>query len=271
MAALANASWRIAVMGRWTARILGTLIVLLFLALLVGEGMPAVSQLTASEKLSFLGMAGLTVGLLLAWKWEGLGGMVSVAGFALLVAIGREHLRMWAFWLPALVAIVHILCWERLRTDAPAGLAPWRLSRTVVLGLLALLALFLLLCANEIFVRPPLMTPALSPSADLVGTWRATPAGTAVVLTIHADAAVTGQVGGIGITEARIVRNRSWFGKLMHFNSEYLIEGALASEVRVSERAAGKQFTIPLSARGEALDGSLFLAGQPWRLSLERQ
>ena len=102
MAALAVASWRVAVMGRWTARILGTLMVLLFLALLVGEGMPAVSQLTASEKLSFLGMAGLTVGLLLAWKWEGLGGMVSVAGFALLVAIGREHLRMWAFRLPAL-------------------------------------------------------------------------------------------------------------------------------------------------------------------------
>jgi len=223
-----------------------------------------------SEKVEFLGMAGLAAGLLLAWKWEGFGGLLSVAGFALLVAISRSHLRMWVFWFPAAVALVHIVCWERLRAAAPAGLVPWRLSRTSVLCLLTPLALFLLLCANEIFGRPPLMTPRLFPGPGLAGTWHAG-RGIQVTLTIRSDAAVTGKIGETDVTEAHIIYDRSWFGKLMKFNSEYLIQGKLAREVRVSERVAGKEFTIPLTAQGQTLAGSLFLGGQPARLSLARE
>lgn len=45
MAILAIATWHAAVIGRWTARILGTLVVLLFLALLFGQGPNSASSL----------------------------------------------------------------------------------------------------------------------------------------------------------------------------------------------------------------------------------
>src|ERR1017187_2052874 len=148
MATLAIATWRAAVLGRWMARILGTLMVLLFLALLFGEGPPNPSKLSTAEKLQFAGMIALFFGLALAWKWEGLGGLLSVAGFLLLVALGRSHLTMWAFWLPAAIGLVHTICWARLRVAAPPGLAPWHLSRPAMAAIVTLLALFLFLCAN---------------------------------------------------------------------------------------------------------------------------
>ena len=75
MAAWAIGSWRAALAGRWTARILGTLVFLLYLAFVFGEGLPLSSHLTVLEKLQFLGVAGLILGLPLAWKWEGAGGL----------------------------------------------------------------------------------------------------------------------------------------------------------------------------------------------------
>jgi hypothetical protein len=174
MATLAITTWRAAVLGRWTSRILGTLLVLLFLALLFGEGPPNPFKLTNAEKLQFLGMIALFLGLVLAWKWEGLGGLLSVGGFVLLVALGRSHLTMWAFWSPAAVGLVHTVCWARLRIAAPPNLVPWHLSRLLLAAFLTALALFLCLCANEIFGNPSLMTPSLQPSPALVGVWHAT-------------------------------------------------------------------------------------------------
>ena len=40
MITMQNFTWQAAVLGRWTARILGTLAVLFFLALVFGEGPP---------------------------------------------------------------------------------------------------------------------------------------------------------------------------------------------------------------------------------------
>ena len=100
MNALRIASWRAAVIGRWTACILGTLMFLLFLVFFFGEGPPHLSSLTSTERLQFLCMATLFLGLVVAWKWEGLGGFVTVAGFIFLVAIDarqptrRQRLRL---------------------------------------------------------------------------------------------------------------------------------------------------------------------------------
>src|ERR1017187_7905581 len=95
MNALLIASWRVAVAGRWTARIVGTLMFLLFLAFFLGEGPPHLSSLTSTERLQFLCIAALFLGLVIAWKWEGLGGLITVAAFSFLVAINANHLRMW--------------------------------------------------------------------------------------------------------------------------------------------------------------------------------
>ena len=177
--------------------------VLFFLAFLFGEGLPHFSEVTGQEKLRFAAMGALFLGLLVAWKWQGPGGLLSLAGFAALLAIGFSNLRLWAYDVPAAIAVVHIACWWRLRLGPPAGIAPWRLSRNSLLGVGAALAIFLLLCANEIFGQPPLMTPSLHPSTNLLGVWLQT-APPVVLLAIHEDASVTGTVAGTAIADAHI-------------------------------------------------------------------
>src|ERR1039457_3438524 len=204
MHALEIVSWRVAVAGRWTARILGTLMFLLFLAFFFGEGPPHLSSLTSTERLQFLCIADLFLGLVIAWKWEGLGGLITVAAFSFLVAINANHLRMWALCVPAIVGAVHIASWARLRVGVPAGLAPWHVPRSAVISLVAALAVFLLLCANEMFGQPPLLTPTLRPDSGLLGAWHGIPAreltepatnSIPVEFIIHPDGSVTGMVG----------------------------------------------------------------------------
>jgi hypothetical protein len=261
MHALQIASWRIAIAGRWTARIAGTLLFLLFLAFFFGEGPPDFSRLTSTERLQFLGMAALFLGLVIAWKWEGLGGLITVGGFTFLVAISASHLRMWAFCVPAIVGAVHIASWARLRVGVPAGLAPWRLPRSFVISLVAVLAVFLLLCANEMFGQPPLMTPTLHPDGVLLGAWHGAANSTPVEFIIHPDGSVAGTVGDATVTAGRMTYGRSWFGRLLHMNSPYIITG----------KVRGDRFTLPLETRGEVLDGSLFLHNRPMRLMLTRR
>ena len=276
MSALQVASWRAAVAGRWTACIAGTLLFLLFLAFFFGEGPPDLSRLTSTERLQFLGIAALFLGLVIAWKWEGLGGLISVAGFTFLVAIDASHFRMWAFCVPAIVGAVHIVAWSRLRLGTPAGLAPWRVLSSVPISLGAALAVFLLLCANELFGQPPLMTPTLHPDSGLLGAWYGTPAGSSnssisVEFIIHADGSVTGTVGDATLTAGRVTYGQSWFGRLLHMNSPYRMAGQLSSVVRVSGQVWGDRFSAPFERRGPLLDGSLFLGNQPMRLMLTKR
>ena len=274
------ASWRAAVIGRWTACILGTLMFLLFLVFFFGEGPPHLSSLTSTERLQFLCMAALFLGLVVAWKWEGLGGFVTVAGFIFLVAIDASHLRMWALCVPAIVGAVHIASWGRLRMGAPAGLAPWHVSRSVVIALVAVLAVFVLLCANEMFGQPPLMTPTLHPDSGLLGAWHGIPThvladavnnSISVEFIIHPDGSLTGTVGDATVTAGRITYGRSWFGRLLNMNSLYRITGQLSRVVQVSKEVWGDRFIMPLGTRGEILDGSLFLRNRPVRLMLTRR
>jgi hypothetical protein len=132
--------------------------------------------------------------------------------------------------------------------------------RNALLALGAVLALFLILCTNEIFGQPPLMTPTLRPSGNLLGTWTATNRPD-IDLTVHEDASVSGTVDGAPIAAARIAYGRSWFGKLLGWNADYVIRG----------RLSGRGFSAPLMARGQTLQGSLFLNNRPMRLILRKR
>lgn len=97
--------------ARWTASILGTLFVLMFLALVFGEGPPNPFKVSAMENLSFLVMTMLFLGLVLAWFREGLGGAITVTAFATLVLISRSHLHLPALQIPAAIGVLHMICW----------------------------------------------------------------------------------------------------------------------------------------------------------------
>jgi hypothetical protein len=254
-----NVIWRAAVIGRWTALIFGTLMVLLFLAFFFGEGPPHFSALTGADKLQFAALGVLLLGLIIAWKWEGAGGLFALAGFVVFLAIDSSHLKLSLFDIPGAIALLHIACWWRLRASPPAGPVPWHFSHGILLGFGAALAIFILLCANEMLGQPPLMTPSLHPSANLLGSWTQT-APIGVTLTFYDDATVTGTVDGTDLAGARVTYGRSWFGRLLHWNADYVIRG------RIADRA----FAAPFTATRRGLNGSLFRDGRPVPLRLRK-
>jgi hypothetical protein len=262
MMTLDAASWRAAVVGRWTARIVGTLMALFFLAFLVGEGPPPIFRLGWREGLEFAGMAGVFLGLLLAWKWERCGGLVTLAGFASLVAFDWRLSSSAIVLIPAAAGALHVLCGWRIAWGRPSSGADWALPRTALWIAGAAVGVFILLCANEMFGDPPLMTAALRPSPGMVGRWHgelADPAPLRVEFAISADGEVSGRVGDAAFTGGRIGNNRSWFGNLMHWREPF--------EIR------GKGFTAGAAIRGREMRAFLVFAGSPrgWGLILRKQ
>ena len=230
-----------AMLCRWSARILGALLVLLFAAIAMGERLPVLAELGAQERMIFLAWAAILSGLILAWKKEGSGSLLTLAGAGLIIGLNSASLRMWPVQLCAATAVVHAACWVVLH-DKPSAIVPPKIFWAAG-------ALLLLLPANEIFMNPPLMTAAFSPPESMVGSWRQMHAGgDDLMFTIREDGTVTGTFAGNSFMDATIVYNRSWFGKLMHWRSEYII--------------IGKNFTAPLHWKGEALQGALFERGK---------
>ncbi|MGB7723903.1 MAG: hypothetical protein WBL65_28640, partial [Bryobacteraceae bacterium] len=102
-----SAVWRAAVIGRWTARIAGTLMALFFLAFFIGEGFPNIFRLPWRESLSVLALSAVVVGLLLAWKWEGLGGAVAVVAMvAFMLLIGMRGVAPGLLLVPAAIGLL---------------------------------------------------------------------------------------------------------------------------------------------------------------------
>jgi hypothetical protein len=96
---------------RWAARILGTLFVLLILVFAVGEGVPHLSMLGARDRLMFLALGIMLVGLVLAWRWAGIGGLLALMGYLLFVAIGKPRTMVSPFLAAGIAGCLHLLAW----------------------------------------------------------------------------------------------------------------------------------------------------------------
>jgi len=288
MMTLAKLTWQGAVTGRWIARISGTLMVLFLLAFLVGEGPPPLARMTAREQFYALGFGSLFVGLVIAWFWEGWGGLLSLSGWAFLAALARRPPWDLPFSIPAVVGLLHLLCWWRLRGPAPSlqPVSAAAMARLKILYVLlwVSLAAFLLLSANEIFGNPPLMTRSGRQAVEMVGTWSAAlttvsrqplPHEILAVLTIGPDGSVAGVIGGAELISGRLVPNRSWFGRLMNWRTDYVIRGTLSRVVESYGGTAGDHFSAPVNFAAQELAGSLFLshpgAPKPLGLRLRRR
>jgi len=75
----------LAAVCRWTARILGTLLVLIIVLIAIGEGMPNPFTQPISVQIGFLGLALVMIGILGGWRWELAGGILSLVGWGLFV------------------------------------------------------------------------------------------------------------------------------------------------------------------------------------------
>jgi hypothetical protein len=104
---------------RWTARAWSVASVGLILAFLVGEGFHP-SQIKAREWLGLVFFPlGITVGMILAWWREGLGGAITVASLVVFylipVATAGALPKGWAFLVFAMPGFLFLLCWTTAR------------------------------------------------------------------------------------------------------------------------------------------------------------
>jgi hypothetical protein len=279
-------TWQGATTGRWVARIAGSFSILLVLALLIGEGFPDLGRMTKDELLVFVGLGCVVLGLAVAWLWEAWGGLLAVIGWTFLSLLGIRLTWGWGLAIPA-VGLLHLLSWWRLRgpapAQAPAAEAESHFKLQYVFWLLPVV--FLLLCTNEIFVNPPLMARSVRPVAEMAGAWstvlstvsgQVLPTEIPVVLNIGADGSVRGAIGNAKLTAGRLEPNRSWFGRLMQWRTEYIVRGALSQPVESwYGDINGDQFKAPVNPSGQDLAGSLFLSHpgppKPLGLRLRRQ
>lgn len=118
---IAARSKRPATAIRWTARIIGTLFVVVFVAFFVADAVHKGTRAIESDVLPatlFLFLA--FIGLILAWKWEGAGGLVALGSLVVYCVLGlRTDVKPAATILVAgiyaLPAILFLIAWSRTK------------------------------------------------------------------------------------------------------------------------------------------------------------
>ncbi len=108
---------RIVTVARWTARAIGTALLVLIAILAIGErGGP--NPLHGSLRENLLGSALLTmlIGQIVAWRWEGIGSLFILGGFALFTIVNpgvrlNQSLVVVGPWL--VTGLLYLICWWR--------------------------------------------------------------------------------------------------------------------------------------------------------------
>ena len=110
---------------RWSARLLGALLVGLVFLIAAGEGLPRADQLGAREWSLFLALAAIVFGHLLLWFHAVPGATVGLAGYALFLGIQGDLLSprltfIHQLALPSMLALLAAF-WSQLRRNAGSG------------------------------------------------------------------------------------------------------------------------------------------------------
>ena len=108
---------------RWAARILGSLLAVLVLVIVIShavseEGLPNPFTQPLGVAFGFLGLFAAWLGVIIGWKWEGLGGLLVVGGIMIF------HVVEGKFWLPPtfelfeLAGLLFLAYWSLKRFQA---------------------------------------------------------------------------------------------------------------------------------------------------------
>lgn len=94
----------------WSARLLGTLLIVLMVGIMFGEDRITVQQMTSSEQLTFCGLGLAVFGLVLGWKWELLGGCTALLGTlaVILLLYFAQGKVLWFVLILALPSLLYI-------------------------------------------------------------------------------------------------------------------------------------------------------------------
>ena len=89
----------VATIFRWIARVIGIVLVGLTVILAIGEGAPNLFTQPFVIQLGFLALALLLSGILLAWRWEFPGGVMSLVGWILFAFAERVSIQHSGFFI----------------------------------------------------------------------------------------------------------------------------------------------------------------------------
>ena len=98
---------------RWIARILGVLFIAFFLLMFIGEELSSKQETSSIAVRELIGLVFdfvYFVGLILAWKWEGLGGLIAAIGL-IAFAVTIPDAAILAYTIMAVPVILFLICW----------------------------------------------------------------------------------------------------------------------------------------------------------------
>jgi len=87
----------LATICRWTGRVVGILLVGVTLLIAIGEGMPNPFTQSFVIAIGFLALALALLGILLAWRWELPGGIMSLVGCVMFIRVERLSVAQTVF------------------------------------------------------------------------------------------------------------------------------------------------------------------------------
>jgi hypothetical protein len=99
---------------RWTARIIGIALLGLIVAFAIGEGVPNPLRGSIRENMLTVALLTMIVGQIVAWRWEGIGSLLILGGFALFAIVnhGVPLNIVFAPWL--VTGLLYLICWWRM-------------------------------------------------------------------------------------------------------------------------------------------------------------
>ena len=101
---------------RWTARFLGTGMVVMMVAFAVGEGVPNPLTRPLTVMTELLAMFAMSLDLIAALKWEGIGAALVLCGYACFCAVQWRAPNVHFPWGLFLVAgLLYLFCWWSTR------------------------------------------------------------------------------------------------------------------------------------------------------------
>ena len=99
------------VTSRWAARAVGAPLFVLLVLLMLGDGVPNLLEASSRERL-FVALAVMMLfGTILAWKWEGVGGLLILGGLAVFVSADEVYLLEIVLVPWVVTGVLYLVCW----------------------------------------------------------------------------------------------------------------------------------------------------------------
>ena len=120
--------------ARWTARILGTLLLAFYGVFILGEGLPPMGSQPEGVQLNFLAFAVMFLGFVMGWKREGAAALLIGTGWVLW-HVSEGRLKWNLFQTPVPVAALYAFCWWATRGRKTGVLVGAAITLAALLGL----------------------------------------------------------------------------------------------------------------------------------------